>query len=128
MGVRQTRRVKVFLVEDSPLLRTRLEAMIAAIPGANMVGFAEGADDAVRQILATQPDVVVLDIYLKQGNGLDILRTVGKAAPQICFYVLTNYPMQGYRLSAERLGARGFFDKSTEFEQLRAALVGIVRP
>jgi two-component system response regulator DevR len=112
----------VFVVEDSPLLRTRLEAMIAAIPGANAVGYAEGADDAVRQILAAQPDVVVLDIHLKQGSGLDILRKVSAAAPQIRFYVLTNYPMEGYRLTAERLGARGFFDKSTEFDRLREAL------
>jgi two-component system response regulator DevR len=114
--------MNVFLVEDSPLLRTRLEAMIAAIPGASTVGYADGADDAVRQILAKQPDVVLLDIHLKQGNGLDILRAVGKSAPQTRFYVLTNYPMEGYRLSAERLGARGFFDKSTEIDRLREAL------
>jgi two-component system response regulator DevR len=114
--------VKVFLVEDSPLLRSRLEAMIVAIPGAQAVGHADGADDAVRQILAVQPDVVVLDIHLKQGSGLDILRKVNGAAPQIRFYVLTNYPMESYRLTAERLGARGFFDKSTEFDRLRQAL------
>jgi len=118
----QTAAVNVFLVEDSPLLRSRLEAMVADIPGANAVGHAEGADDAVRQILATLPDAVVLDIHLKQGNGLDILRAVSAKAPQIRFYVLTNYPMEGYRLSAERMGARGFFDKSTEFDRLKQAL------
>ena len=122
MGLGQTRPMNVFLVEDAPLLRSRLEAMIAAIPGANAVGHAEGADDAVRQILAMLPDAVVLDIHLKQGNGFDILRAVSAKAPQIRFYVLTNHPMEGYRLSAERLGARGFFDKSTEFDRLRQAL------
>ena len=120
--------VKVFLVEDSPLLRTRLEAMISSIPGAQAVAHADGAQEAIRQILATRPDAVVLDIHLRQGNGFDILRAVNKAAPEIAFYVLTNFPEESYRRSAERLGARGFFDKSTEFEQLRAALVGIVRP
>ena len=110
------------MVEDSPLLRSRLEAMIAAIPGANAVGHAEGADDAVRQILAMLPDAVVLDIHLKQGNGFDILRAVAAKAPHVRFYVLTNHPMEGYRLAAERLGARGFFDKSTEFERLKQAL------
>ena len=115
--------MNVFIVEDSPILRSRLEAMIAAIPGARAVGYAEGADDAVRQILALRPDVVVLDIHLKQGTGLDILRKVSTEAPQVRFYVLTNYPMESYRRSAERLGARGFFDKSTEFDRLRQALV-----
>ena len=38
------------------------------------------------------------------------------------FYVLTNHPMETYRQTAERLGARGFFDKSTEFDRLREAL------
>ena len=120
--------MKVFLVEDSALLRSRLEAMVSAIPGAQVVGHAEGADEAVRQIKATRPEVVILDIHLKQGNGFDVMRGVNGNLPGIAFYVLTNYPASGYRASAERLGARGFFDKSSEFEQLRAALVGIVRP
>ncbi len=114
--------MKVFLVEDSPLLRTRLEAMLAAIPGAEPAGHAEGADEAIRQILERRPDVVVLDIHLKQGNGFDILRAAAKAAPEVVFYVLTNYPAESYRASAERLGARGFFDKSTEFNLLRDTL------
>jgi DNA-binding NarL/FixJ family response regulator len=117
--------VKVFLVEDSPLLRTRLEAMISSIPGAQAVAHADGADEAIRQILAVRPDAVVLDIHLKQGNGFDILRAVAKAAPEIAFYVLTNYPLESYRQRAERLGVRGFFDKSAEFERLREALASI---
>ena len=51
-----------------------------------------------------------------------------RSAPQTRTYVLTNFANDAYRRKAERLGARGFFDKSTEFEQLRTALVGIVRP
>jgi DNA-binding NarL/FixJ family response regulator len=120
--------MKVFLVEDSELLRDRLRAMVSAIPGAEVVGHAEGADEAVRQIIATRPDAVVLDIHLKQGNGFDVMRGVNGTLPGIAFYVLTNYPAAGYRASAERHGARGFFDKSSEFERLREALIGIVRP
>ncbi|HET7365502.1 MAG TPA: response regulator transcription factor [Burkholderiales bacterium] len=117
--------MKVYLVEDSPLLRSRLAAMISAIPGAQTVAHADGAEEAIRDILAMRPDAVVLDIHLKEGSGFDILRAVGKIAPEIAFYVLTNYPAEGYRLSAERLGARGFFDKSTEFDRLREALASI---
>lgn len=114
--------MKVFLVEDAPLLRTRLEAMLNAIPGASTVGYAEGAQEAIRGILATSPDAVVLDLHLKQGNGLDVLRAVSEAAPGIDCYVLTNYPAERYRARAERLGARGFFDKSSEFDKLRELL------
>ena len=118
---------KVFLVEDSPLLRTRLEAMLTSIPGAALVGHAESAPEAVRGILDAQPDAVVLDLSLKEGNGFDVLRGVHKAAPQIAFYVLTNHPIEGFRATAQRLGARGFFDKSTEFEQFRRTLAAAAR-
>ena len=113
--------MRVFLVEDAPLLRERLIALIVSV-GAEPVGHAEGAREAIEGILAANPDVVVLDIHLKEGNGFDVLRAVRKSAPAIDFFVLTNHPHEGYRASAERLGARGFFDKSSEFDKLRAAL------
>lgn len=114
--------MKVFLVEDAPLLRDRLAALIASIPGSRTVGHAAGAEEAVRGILAGRPDVVVLDIHLADGNGFDVMRALRAAALEVDVYVLTNYPLEGYRQAAERLGARGFFDKSTEFDRLRAAL------
>ena len=114
--------MKVFLVEDAPLLRVRLEALIASIPGTRVVGYADGAQEAVRAILAERPDVVVLDIHLAEGNGFDVLRGLRAAAFAPVIHVLTNYPLDGYRQTALRLGARGFFDKSTEFDALRAAL------
>lgn len=114
--------MKVFLVEDSPMLRTRLETMLAAIPGARTVGQASGAQDAIDAILAQRPDAVVLDIHLDQGNGFDVLQALQKSAPQVDVYVLTNYPNEAYRRKAEGLGARGFFDKSSDIERLRAAI------
>ena len=65
----------VFLVEDAPLLRERLIALIASV-GASTVGHAEGAREAIDGILAAQPDVVVLDLHLKEGSGFDVLRAV----------------------------------------------------
>jgi DNA-binding NarL/FixJ family response regulator len=113
--------MKVFLVEDAPLLRERLTALIASV-GATTVGHADGAREAIEGILAASPDAVVLDLSLKEGNGFDVLRAVRKTAPGIVFYVLTNHPIEGFRAVAQRLGARGFFDKSTEFDKLREAL------
>jgi DNA-binding NarL/FixJ family response regulator len=117
--------MKVFLVEDAPLLRERLQALIASV-GASTVGHADAAPEAIKSILAASPDVVVLDLHLREGNGFDVLRAVRKAAPAIVFYVLTNHPIDGFRIVAQRLGARGFFDKSTEFDKLRAALASSV--
>jgi DNA-binding NarL/FixJ family response regulator len=115
--------MRVFLVEDSELLRSRLEGVLAAIPGARTVGHAAGAADAIQAILAQRPDAVVLDIHLQQGNGFDVLQALQRAAPHIAVYVLTNYPNEAYRRKAEGLGALGFFDKTSEFERLRDALI-----
>ena len=119
--------MRVFLVEDAPLLRERLEALIAAIPGASVVGHASGAKEAAEAILRVRPDVVVLDIHLTEGNGFDVMRGLRAAAFQPGVYVLTNHPLDGYRQAAERLGARGFFDKSSEIPQLRDALAARAR-
>lgn len=114
--------MKVFLVEDSPILRERLEKMLAAIPGAETVGHAPTARGAIAGIEAAHPDVVVLDIQLEEGTGFDVMRAVRPLAPEIAFYVLTNFAHEGYRRMAEKLGARGFFDKSREIGALREAL------
>ena len=114
--------MKVFLVEDSALLRPRLEDMLASIPGARLVGQAAGAQEAIRAILAETPDAVVLDIHLEEGSGFDVLKALQKAAPRPAVYVLTNFPSEPYRRKAESLGARGFFDKSADFDRLREAL------
>ncbi len=114
--------MKLFLVEDSPLLRERLSRNLGSIPGAELVGHAGTAQEALQGILACSADVVVLDIQLAKGSGFDVLRELQKTAPQVQVFMLTNFASDSYRQAAARLGARGFFDKSTEFEQLREAI------
>jgi DNA-binding NarL/FixJ family response regulator len=57
-----------------------------------------------------------------------VMQVIRKLLPEVKFYVLTNFANEAYQRKAERLGARGFFDKSREFEQLRETLLGILRP
>jgi DNA-binding NarL/FixJ family response regulator len=111
--------MEIFLVEDSAPVRERLATMLEQIPGATLVGEAGAAEAAIRGILATRPDVVVLDIKLGEGSGFDVLRAVCRQAPEIDFYMLTNIAADPYRQLAGRLGARAFFDKSREFERVR---------
>ena len=98
--------VNVFLVEDSPLVCERLEALLASVAGVVTVGRAIGADEATRSILAGRPDAVVLDLKLAQGSGFDVLRVLHDQAPEIDVYVLSNLAAEPYRRRAERLGAR----------------------
>ncbi len=120
--------LRVYLVEDSPIVRERLETMVTAISGARTVGSASRADDAIRGILAEHPDVVVLDMKLEQGSGFDVLRAVHDADPSIDIYMLSNFAAEPYRRLAEKLGARQFFDKSNEIERVREVLLARSEP
>jgi len=73
-------------------------------------------------ILAEHPDVVVLDVQLEGGQGLDVLRTVRAADPRIAFVVFSNNSQAAYRKRYLAAGAALFLDKSTEFDQLAAAV------
>jgi DNA-binding NarL/FixJ family response regulator len=110
---------KVFLVENSALLLNRLTELLGRLPGTLIVGHASGALEAVDAILATRPDVVVLDLKLAQGTGFDVLIELHDKAPDIDCYMLTNFSSEPYRRQAARLGAQDFFDKTNEFERVR---------
>ena len=111
--------MEIYLVEDSSLVRARLAALLEALPGTSLVGEADRADTAIRGILALRPDAVLLDLNLAHGSGFDVLRALSRDAPEIDVYVLSNFTDAPYRELAERLGARGFFDKSIEIERVR---------
>jgi len=109
----------IYLVEDSVPVRERLAALLTSIPNTRVVGHAAGAREAVSDILAKQPDVVLCDINLKDGTGFEVLRALRNKAPQIECCMLSNFATQPYRRLAAELGARDFFDKSTELERVR---------
>jgi DNA-binding NarL/FixJ family response regulator len=114
--------MRIFLVEDSSPVRGRLAEMLAAIPGVSIVGEAERALPAIRDILCLRPDLVLLDIHLAEGSGFDVLNAVHVAAPEIDFCMLSTFVDGPYRQLAGRLGAREFFDKGAEIERVRDAV------
>ena len=114
-------RVRVFVVEDSPAIRERIEELVVLAGGA-AAGHAGGVGCATRAILECRPDIVILDMQLADGTGFDVLRAVRREAPEIDVYFLSNTAATPYRQLAERLGARGFFDKSREFDRVREVI------
>ncbi|HSV48644.1 MAG TPA: response regulator transcription factor [Ramlibacter sp.] len=114
--------LKVFLVDDSLAIRERVAQLLAG-PGLAIVGQASAPQDSITGILAARPDVVVLDVQLDGGTGLDVLRAVQASAPGIAFVVFSNHCAAAYRKRYLGAGAAGFLDKSSDF----AALAGAVR-
>lgn len=113
--------LKVFLADDSALLRARV-AVILGAPSTDIVGQERTPQGCIDGILATQPDVVVLDVRLEGGAGLEVLKAVREIAPGIAFVVFSNKSAPGYRKRYLEEGAVRFLDKSTEFNQLAQAV------
>ena len=113
--------LKVFLAENSAPIRERLHGVFARAH-MDVVGEAATPDGAIDQILALHPDVVVLDVQLEGGTGLQVLKAVRSADPKVAFVVFSNNSTGVYRNRYLKEGAAGFLDKSTEFDQLPQAV------
>jgi DNA-binding NarL/FixJ family response regulator len=118
--------VKVFLADDSALVRGRVAAMLGD-GGMDVVGEAETPQSSVHGILTSRPDVVVLDVQLEGGSGLQVLRAVREVAPSIGFVVFSNNAGCAYRKRYLGEGANRFLDKTTEFDQLVLAVTDACR-
>lgn len=115
--------MKVLIVEDSPEICERLHNMIDGIPGIELVGDADNEADAVRDICAIQPDLLILDLTLASGSGMEVLRRIKLQAFHGVTIVLTNYAYPQYRKKCMELGADYFLDKSWDIEMLSELLV-----
>jgi DNA-binding NarL/FixJ family response regulator len=87
-----------------------------------VVGGGETPRQCIEGILETRPDVVVLDVQLDGGSGLDVMRAVRAVNPDIAFVVFSNNSLPAYRKRYLQAGAARFLDKSTESDQLVAAV------
>jgi len=114
--------VKVLVVEDSPIVRERLIALLAELSNVVIVG--QAADGFSAQALFRQhrPDAVVLDIQLPGLNGMDLLAEFKREQPSCVVIVLTTYPFKEFRNRCAALGADHFLDKAMEFERVTEVL------
>ncbi len=103
-------------------MRTRVSRELASIDGIELVGCAERAPEAIACIRRSRPDVVVLDLHLQEGTGMDILRELRNDHQPPLMIVLTNQSDPTSRERSRKAGARHYFDKSTEFHEFLTIL------
>lgn len=120
--------LRVFVIEDSPILLERIAEAIADQPSLILVGTADCEKEALAKIRQLKPEALVVDIKLREGNGLNVLAQLKwgegeDAKPKIV--VFTNYPRQEYLRNSKQLGADYFLDKSTQFSDLPKVLIGL---
>jgi DNA-binding NarL/FixJ family response regulator len=110
--------IKVFIADDSLIVREHLVTMFDELAGIEIVGQATQVVEAINAIQKLQPDVVILDIRMPGGSGIDVLETIKQDVLAPIVIILTNYPYPGYQQKCLQAGADFFLDKSTEFDQI----------
>ena len=115
--------LQVFLVEDSPIIRERLTESLSTPGRIEVVGYADTEHGAVAALRGADWDVLVLDLQLKQGTGLGVLKALGAFKPKGAkVIVLTNYAIPQFRERSVALGADFFFDKTREYYRVKSVL------
>jgi len=116
--------LRVFLVEDLPTVRNRVIESLDEIDGLELAGFAEGEESALSWLRSQPCDVVILDLELRQGNGLGVLKELAAHEPRpgLVKIVYSNHAGTNVRNAAAQLGATYFFDKTLDTPKLRPLL------
>ena len=120
--------LKVVIADDSALVRERLAALVSDLEHVELVGQASSAPEAFDVIQRLKPDVVILDIRMPGGNGIQVLEMVktNEAGPLVI--MLTAFPYPQYRKKCLEAGAGFFFDKATEFERVAQVIEQLAGP
>ena len=118
--------MRVLIVDDSEVLVERLRSSLAEVSGLEIVGHADNARDAELEIGKAKPDVVILDIRMPGGSGIEVLEGLKKNPFPPIVIMLSNYSYQQYRRRCLASGARFYFDKSNEFHKVAETLRGLM--
>jgi DNA-binding NarL/FixJ family response regulator len=119
-GGRRIGRIRVFLVDDHRLFRSGVQSELG--DEFDIVGSAGDVEGAVRGILASVPDVALLDVHMPGGGGRAVLQAVHSSAPEVRFLALSVSDAPEDVIAVIRAGARGYVTKSIAPSELAAAI------
>jgi two-component system, OmpR family, response regulator len=109
---------RAFIVEDSSTIRDNLMETLQELAQFEPVGTAETEHDAKRWLARNDWDLAIMDLFLREGSGLNVLEACRERKPHQKIVVLSNHSSADVRWRCRQLGADAVFDKSTELEAL----------
>ena|SRR2546430_680212 len=118
--------IRVLLVDDQTLFRSGLARLLAAQPGLQVVGEAGDGGEAVRQVEALEPDVVLMDIRMPDVDGIEATRLITRARPSTRVLILTTFHTDSYVLDALRSGACGYVLKDSAVEAIASSIQAVM--
>ncbi|GAA2367424.1 response regulator transcription factor [Nonomuraea africana] len=116
--------IRVLIVDDHPVFRSGLRGLLSALD-IEVAGEAKDGAEAVRLAAELQPDVVVMDLHMPGGNGVDATRTITRVSPRIGVLVLTMFHDDDSVFAAIRAGARGYLLKEAGVEEISRAVQAV---
>ena len=117
-----TQRIKVLIVDDHPLMRVGIAAIIDGRPGMTTVAQASTGEEAIEMYGRHLPDITLMDLRLPQMSGVETIRSIRRMHPQARFVVLTTYEGDEDIHQALEAGAQGYIIKGMPYESLIQAL------
>ena len=117
-----TRKLKVLLVDDHPMVREWLTSLIEQQPDMSVCGEADNITDAVKVFKTASPDIAVVDLSLKEASGLELVKTIKARWPNVGIVVLSMHEEEIYAERAIRAGARGYVMKRESTKRIITAI------
>lgn len=114
--------IEVVLVDDHELARQGVRKLLGNDTSIKIVGEAAACSEAISLINRLKPDVVLLDIRLEKGSGIDVARFIKSNMPEIKILILTAYNDDQYVRAMARIGVSGYLIKTISAKQLRRAI------
>ncbi len=112
----------ILIVDDSALIMERMVPMLEEMENVEFVIHAGTYQEAIELLEKISPQFVLLDIHLPDRSGIELLRTIRERYREIIVLMITNSAGESYREICKKLGARYFFDKSKDFDQIPAVI------
>ena len=110
--------MKLLIIDDSENIRKALKKSINLIPKITRVFEAEDVDDGYQFIKENNPDIIILDLMLKSGTGLDVLKKMGDDVKTKLILVYSSYTTPRFRSLIKKYGVYNYFDKQTEIIEI----------
>jgi len=120
-------KLRVVLADDHALMRSGLRALLANLDGVEVVGEARDGQEAIEQVAALAPDVVLMDISMPSLNGIEATARIIKKFPKVRVVILSMYDNEDFVLRTLRAGASGFMIKDSAAQELAVAVFAAVR-
>ncbi len=114
--------IRLMLVDDHPLVRDGLKAMLAGVPDVTVVGEAGDANEAMAALAACAPTLVLMDIGMKDVNGIELTSMLLRRAPQVAVLMLSMYDSVEYAQRSMQVGARGYVLKDAPSSEILSAM------